>query len=392
MKHPIKQPNDHQHTKINHRWLLLVIPAFLTLSNASIASTEQPNIRTAAYTGEPVTIQTVLAKRSNSKKKKRSGGRGCQTLSSSTLNKKASAYEKTIRTASRKYGVNPALIKSVITVESCFKSRARGTSGEKGLMQLMPGTARRFNIRNGYNSYQNIHGGTQYLSFLLRRYNGDLRKAVAAYNGGEGNVDRVGGVPARNRGYVRKVLQAYGKFSSSVPAKQPIPQKFTKRSSSAQVKALAKQRVPKKTIVKQQARKALIEQKPSSSALYRNKRYYKVQNGDTVYAVMRTTGVPVKQIVRWNKLQAPYHLKAGQVLRIKPETQTANRNVAQVVSSIGSKSFTKSSSIGRQYLVKQGDTLYSIARQSGISVKQLIRTNQLMIPYELKAGQRLQLP
>lgn len=76
----------------------------------------------------------------------------------------------------------------MITIESCFNTRAVGTSGEKGLMQLMPGTARRFNVTNGFNVWQNVHGGTKYLGYLLDRYDGRTPRAVAAYNAGEGNV------------------------------------------------------------------------------------------------------------------------------------------------------------------------------------------------------------
>lgn len=132
---------------------------------------------------------------------------GCHTLSRSSLENKAQSYQNSIRSAAQSNGVHEDLIKAVIAVESCFKSRARGTSGEKGLMQLMPGTAARFNVRSGYNAWENVHGGASYLRHLMRYYNGDTRRAIAAYNAGEGNV-RPGGV-IRNKEYVRKVMSAY---------------------------------------------------------------------------------------------------------------------------------------------------------------------------------------
>lgn len=136
---------------------------------------------------------------------------GCHTLSRSSLENKAQNYEDSIRSASRSHGVQEDLIKAVIAVESCFKSTARGTSGEKGLMQLMPGTAARFNVRSGYNPWDNVHGGASYLKHLIRYYKGDTRRAIAAYNAGEGNV-RPGGV-IRNKDYVRKVMSAYSTLS-----------------------------------------------------------------------------------------------------------------------------------------------------------------------------------
>ena len=139
---------------------------------------------------------------------------GCQTLSPSSLKEKASPYHSTISKAAQKYGVNANLVKAVITIESCFKPRARGSAGEKGLMQLMPGTARRFNIRNGYSTWQNIHGGSKYLGLLMDRYEGNLQRTVAAFNAGEGNISRTGKIP--NQTYVGKVMHAYNKFTGVI--------------------------------------------------------------------------------------------------------------------------------------------------------------------------------
>ena len=105
---------------------------------------------------------------------------GCQILNKETLERKADPYDQSIRSAAQKYGVKEGLVKAVITVESCFKQSARGSSGEKGLMQLMPSTARRFNFKSSYSPWHNIHAGTRYLSYLLQRYDGDLNRTVAA--------------------------------------------------------------------------------------------------------------------------------------------------------------------------------------------------------------------
>jgi LysM repeat protein len=356
--------------------ILLTASVLLSISSVGLANPFVPHI-TKTYHQESVQPEFVKtkAKKKRSKKRRRGGG-GCQTLSRSTLNKKAQRFSKAINSASRKYGVNAALIKSVITIESCFRPKARGTSGEKGLMQLMPGTARRFNIRNGYNSWQNIHGGTKYLSFLLRRYNGNVQRAVAAYNGGEGNVDRSGGIPARNRGYVRKVMQAYRKLSGKSVAYQHKVPKAGKQQTPKPVK--------KKTVNKKQKANTLTVKKRAVPAKHL-KHSYVVKAGDTVYEVMRQTRTPVKTIIRQNGLKKPYRLKPGQVLSV---ASRAVKKKVRVKPYVNHKPANVKLGV---HVVKSGDTLYSISRKSGVPVKRLISINRLMIPYEIKVGQRLQI-
>ena len=230
---------------------------------------------------------------------------GCQTLSSSNLQERASTYQPTIQTAASQHGVSPSLIKAVITVESCFRSKARGSLGEKGLMQLMPATARRFNISNGYSAQQNIHGGARYLSYLLQRYDGSVRHTVAAYNAGEGRIKLNRRIP--NQTYVSKVLQAYGKFSGkgeATASNQPVMQKASwKKAVTPAATKLAS------ASLSSSLPWADLPTKKSSGT-------YTVKAGDTVYAAMRNTGVHVKQIIRANDLSAPYTIKAGQVLRL----------------------------------------------------------------------------
>ncbi|MGB0846770.1 MAG: transglycosylase SLT domain-containing protein [Thiolinea sp.] len=233
---------------------------------------------------------------------------GCQVLSKKTLERKAKRFKKTIRSASNKYGVSEDLIKAVITVESCFRRKARGAAGEKGLMQLMPATARRFRVRRGYNSWENVHGGTRYLSYLLKRYKGDARRAVAAYNAGEGNVKP--GRRIRNIGYVNKVMRAYGKLSKGKRNKL-----FNSRKAY-KVSKRKKNRV-KKAIYKTSKNKKKLRTNRSNKQKARSRNTFLVKRGHTVYEVMRQTGVPVKKIIRLNRLRAPFHLKTGQRLRLR---------------------------------------------------------------------------
>ena len=117
------------------------------------------------------------------------------------------AYATEIATAARAYGVDEALVRAIIHAESNYNPNALSYKGAQGLMQLMPGTAGRFGVQSPFTAADNINGGVQYLSFLSRRFKGDVRLVAAAYNAGEGAVDRYGGVPpyAETQRYVDRV-------------------------------------------------------------------------------------------------------------------------------------------------------------------------------------------
>lgn len=111
----------------------------------------------------------------------------------------------------RRRGLDPALVLAVVSVESGFRAEAVSRKGAQGLMQLMPRTATALGVGDPLDPEQNLDGGTRFLGSLLTLYNGDLRRALAAYNAGEGAVARHGGVPpyAETRAYVRKVIERY---------------------------------------------------------------------------------------------------------------------------------------------------------------------------------------
>lgn len=107
----------------------------------------------------------------------------------------------------KKYDVSPALIEALVWQESRWRPNARSPVGASGLTQLMPGTARELGV-NPWNPYANLEGGVKYLRQQLDRFNGDLEKALAAYNAGPGRVERAGGVPniRETRLYVASIM------------------------------------------------------------------------------------------------------------------------------------------------------------------------------------------
>lgn len=118
-------------------------------------------------------------------------------------------YAPLIEQAARKHNVPVELICGVILQESGGNTRAVSSAGARGLMQLMPATARRFGVNNSFDPAQNIEAGTKYLRFLLDKFNGKVDLALAGYNAGEGNVEKYGNkVPpfAETRNYIPNVL------------------------------------------------------------------------------------------------------------------------------------------------------------------------------------------
>ena len=137
-----------------------------------------------------------------------------------------SRFDEIILSASGRYGVDPALVRAVVKVESDFKEMARSHKGAQGLMQLMPETARLHDVSNVYNPEENVDGGVRHLRLLLDRYQGDLQLVLAAYNAGVQAVEKYGGIPpySETKEYIRRVLgyhQRYRKNGQIVISEEP---------------------------------------------------------------------------------------------------------------------------------------------------------------------------
>lgn len=122
-----------------------------------------------------------------------------------------SKYDPIIERYADKYGIDPTLVRAVIQVESDFNPACVSHKGARGLMQLIPATARRFGVEHIDDPEQNIHGGVQYLAYLTRLFRDDLPRALAAYNAGENAVLKYGGIPpyAETQTYVKRAMTVY---------------------------------------------------------------------------------------------------------------------------------------------------------------------------------------
>jgi hypothetical protein len=120
-------------------------------------------------------------------------------------------YDTFIERYAQKYGVDPVLVRAVIQVESDFNPKCVSNKGARGLMQLMPATAKRFGVSKVHDPEQNIHGGVRYLAYLTRLFPNDLPRALAGYNAGENAVLRYGGIPPYEETsvYVKRAMTVY---------------------------------------------------------------------------------------------------------------------------------------------------------------------------------------
>jgi len=139
------------------------------------------------------------------------GQQGGHDASAALAKRFARDFHPLISMVAAQHQVDAALVKAIIMVESSYNPNAVSRRGAKGLMQLMPQTARAFGVEDSFNPIQNINGGVRYFKKLKKVFNGDIRLALAAYNAGVTRVKRYNGIPPfkETRNYINLVLTYY---------------------------------------------------------------------------------------------------------------------------------------------------------------------------------------
>ncbi len=190
-------------------WVLVAVAA----EPGATAHRYRSVVKTDPRTGRLVRVVTSATQPAHSKK----GSQAQAPLQADP------AVQRFISNTAERYKVDPVLVDSVIQVESAYNPFAVSPKGATGMMQLMPGTARRLAVNNTLDPWQNIEGGVRYLRYLLNKFGeDDPRLALAAYNAGEGAVLKHGGVPPypETTQYVEKVGRKMGEAHKAVSAAQ----------------------------------------------------------------------------------------------------------------------------------------------------------------------------
>jgi soluble lytic murein transglycosylase-like protein len=147
-------------------------------------------------------------------------------------------YDSIIEKYAGQFRLDPSLVRSMIKTESDFDEQAVSPKGARGLMQLMPATARRVGVQNSFDPDQNIRGGMQHMRVLLDRFDNNLELSLAAYNAGENLVQRIGRIPhiRETHDYVRKITKKYGKnrmnWVDAVSPRAPSTFRFVDQSGT----------------------------------------------------------------------------------------------------------------------------------------------------------------
>lgn len=138
----------------------------------------------------------------------------CVGDDSTKMDARISAYEPFVSKYAKQYKLDPKLVMAVIRTESCYDRKAVSRVGARGLMQLMPATAKALGVKDSFDAEQNIKGGTKYLRQMLDKFDQDQTLALAAYNAGPGAVDKYNGVPPfdETQNYVKKVAAVLAKL------------------------------------------------------------------------------------------------------------------------------------------------------------------------------------
>ncbi|MCI8339478.1 MAG: lytic transglycosylase domain-containing protein [Lachnospiraceae bacterium] len=133
----------------------------------------------------------------------------------SATSMKKTKYDAYFKKAAQRYGVSESLLKAIAKAESNFNAKDVSSAGAKGVMQLMPVTARSLGVKDVFDPEQNIMGGAKCIKQKLKEFNGNVRLALAAYNAGSGAVKRHGGIPSYCKNYINKVLSYKEAFETA---------------------------------------------------------------------------------------------------------------------------------------------------------------------------------
>ncbi len=304
--------------------------------NAPEKATAQPAKDTTSAKKVPKKSSSKAKKTKKYAKRKRYK-RACYQSSVKTLLDRAESLQPAIRNASHRYGVSEALIISIITAESCFSRTARSPKNAQGLMQLIPATAKRFGVTNAFIPDQNIKGGTRYLKFLLKRFSGNLHHVIAAYNAGEGAVDRFSGIPPyrETKEYVRRVMSVYRRIQDSKGVEPIVRQaryvapvrssgyinkgnfikpdfKWKRKPGKGRVNNLYKVSNHSPRSVCHDVSSVKLKK---NSWLVKNKngmkRYYSSRKPKSLSSIAKDTGVNLSLLLRMNRNASKYMVKPG---------------------------------------------------------------------------------
>ncbi len=185
------------------------------VSVASVAPVAEADIY--RYVDKDGVIHFTNKKKKGTKVAKSARKRRAGFMGSDHSEERYARYDAHIREAASLYKIPEALVRAVIKVESNFHHDARSPVGAMGLMQLMPGTAKRMQVTDITNPRQNIFGGVRYLRVLANLFNGSLVLTIASYNAGENAVMKHGGIPpyAETQQYVTRVLHWYRRLQAA---------------------------------------------------------------------------------------------------------------------------------------------------------------------------------
>jgi hypothetical protein len=191
--------------------LTMILPLFSVAASSAARAEIKAEIR-----GDKVVY--------SSRPRQKPGATAVRTRTRGPLDDAPAPIAGLVSEISARHGMDPDLIAAVVSAESAFNPLAVSPKGARGLMQLMPETARLYGVKDIHDPRQNLEGGIAYLKELVGRYRGNLTLALAAYNAGPGAVQRAAGVPEyrETQDYIRKIESRYGPLKGSAAAMEDI--------------------------------------------------------------------------------------------------------------------------------------------------------------------------